>query len=107
GQRTHCVGVGVRDGRASDHLAQTDRLDIVAVWVDQESSVVLRTVVGTRPRGSVVLPARGQTGSVEAVDRSAAFRAKRDGRAARCLCMLRQPQRWLARGSKTRTGRIA
>src|SRR5712671_5051756 len=49
--------------------AQADRLDVVAVGVEDEGRVVRFTVAGPRPRVSVVLPAGFNGRRIEALDR--------------------------------------
>ena len=60
----------------------TAGLDLVAVEIDDEGTVVIRVVVRAQARLAVILAAGLQGRGVESVDIGAAFRAEADMRAA-------------------------
>ena len=65
------------DGEASDVL-RTNRLDIVAVGIDQERGVIGRAVIGARPGAAIVATAGFQAFGVELLDRGVIPGAERD-----------------------------
>src|SRR4051794_26604607 len=66
---------GFRRGR---RLARrvADRLDVVAVRVEDEGAVVSRVIVGAYAGGAIVLAAGGEGGGVEGVHRRAVGRGE-------------------------------
>ena len=56
----------------------TDGLDIVAVGIEHEGSVVIGVVVGTQAGRAVVLAARSDRRAVEGIDRCAGERSESD-----------------------------
>src|SRR6185437_11567965 len=85
-----------------------DRLDIVAVGVDQKGGIIGRAVIGARTGTAVIAAAGLQAVGMKALDRGMIGRAERDMRArAAALFGNIEPQRRLARRSKTRAAVVA
>ena len=55
-----------------------DGFDIVAVGVEDEGAIVVRVIVRTQARPTIVLAAGGDGGGVEGIDFGAAARGKGD-----------------------------
>ena len=63
-------------------MLRTNRLDIVAVGIDQKRRVIGRAVIRTRPGAAIVAAAGLQALSVELLDRRMILSAERDMRDA-------------------------
>ena len=59
-----------------------DRLDVVAVWIEDIGGVVVRGVLRTEAGGAVVRSSGGDGGDVERIDRRAVVGVEGDVRAA-------------------------
>src|SRR5690606_36781006 len=59
-----------------------DRLDVVAVGLEDEGGIVVRVVVGPQARAAVVLADGRKRGGVQGVDLGAGFRLETDVQAA-------------------------
>ncbi len=77
-----------------------DRFYVVAVRIEDEGSVVARMVPGTKPRTTVVAPARRDGLLVEGVNCGAVVGGERDVEGLACLA-LAYPEVWLAPTSRT------
>jgi hypothetical protein len=55
-----------------------DRFDVVAVWIEDISTVVGRVVLGTKPRPPVIAPAGRDSSLMEGVYGSTVFAGERD-----------------------------
>src|SRR3981189_779936 len=87
---------------------RTNRLDIVAVWIDQERGEVGRAVVGAWPGATVIAASGLHALAVKFLDRRVIGRAERDvgassGRSVMCI----KPERRFAFGPETRTRVVA
>src|SRR3546814_19511002 len=72
---------------------QTDRLDVVAVRIDQERGVVVRAVVLAQSRRAVIAAAGLQPGTMEIIDRRPAVGGECQVHAARAgIRLLLPPQ---------------
>jgi hypothetical protein len=97
---------GTRPGMTA--VLRADRLDIVAVGVDQERGVIGRAVVGARSRAAIVAAAGFQALGVEFLDRGVIRRRECDMRAGAFGVLGEvKPQRRLAFGSKARAAVVA
>src|SRR5665647_228017 len=93
--------------RAKRYL-RTNRLDIVAVGIDQERGVVSGAVIGPRAGGAVVAAAGLHALGMEFLDRGVVGRAERDmGPGSRRPLLLKQPQGRFALGPEARVRILA
>src|SRR6266566_2043720 len=87
---------------------RTNRLDIVAVGIDQERGEIARAVIGPRAGGAIVAASGLQSVGVKFLDRGVVGRAERDVRAGGGWPLVRiEPERRLALGAKTGAGSVA
>src|SRR3954463_4977842 len=85
-----------------------DRLDIVAVRIDQECGIIGRAVVCARAGAAIVAAAGAQARGMKFLDRGMVGRAERNMRAgADGLRAQIEPQRRRARGAETSAGFVA
>src|SRR5881397_209254 len=94
--------------RSDVRALRTNRLDIVAVGIDQERGVIGRAVIGARPGAAIVAAAGFQAFGVELLDRRMILGAERDmrRRSRRSLVQM-QPERRRALRAKARAGIVA
>src|SRR5215218_5367629 len=94
------------DGRwVADTSLRTNRLDIVAIGVDQKRRVIGRAVILPCPRAAIVAAAGLQPLGMEFTDRGVVQRAERDMRPGAGSALVQmQPERGLVLGPKTRAG---
>src|SRR6185369_15969841 len=59
---------------------RTNRLDIVAVGIDQERRIISRAVIGARPGAAIVAASGFQAFGMKLLDRRVVFGAERDMR---------------------------
>src|SRR5436853_6057891 len=89
-------------GTEAPRSREADRLDVMAVRIEQEGGVVAGTVIGAKARGAVVAPAGCQALGVEAIHGRAARRTESDVRGAAHGTLVRiQPQGRLALWTET------
>src|ERR1700759_4242905 len=81
GEASICISLWIEAIEISSFLGEANRLDIVAVGIDQKSGVVALAVIRPRAGAAVVSAAGLQPRRIKAIDAGAVLGAKRDMRA--------------------------
>ena len=96
------------DGCEGCSKLRANRLDIVAIGINEKRRVVGRAVIRARAGAAIVAAAGLQSFGMEFLDRAVIRRAERDmGAGAGSSLVQMQPERGLALGAKARAGIIA